>query len=248
MAGATQEWFRVKAHEIDAFSRISISSLLFAMQEVAWNNAEELGASIYQLQARNISWVLSRLKLELYQRPQHRDRYQVETYPAGQQRSLVYRDYVIRGEDLQTRAAAYSTWIVFDMEARKMISIPADLQPLVQLPPGKEALERQHARLRMPADQALQSARVLQIRRADLDPNQHVSNQAYLTWIMEALPDALYQQGKLRSIDLHFKAECDFQKEVIVKNYQLEANRWLHQIWLGEEKELVRAETQWEQG
>lgn len=48
----------------------------------------------------------------------------------------------------------------------------------------------------------------LTARRADLDMNQHVNNVTYLSWMLEAIPQAVMERAELAQITVEYRREC----------------------------------------
>ena len=63
-------------------SRLAAPALLGFLMEAAGHNADALGVSILQLAARNLTWMLSRLRVRLREHPGWRASLTVETWPS----------------------------------------------------------------------------------------------------------------------------------------------------------------------
>ena len=50
----------------------------------------------------------------------------------------------------------------------------------------------------------------MQVRRSDMDMNQHVNNVTYLKWATEDLPSDLYSSHVLTGVDIEYRAEGHF--------------------------------------
>ncbi|MEM6800705.1 MAG: acyl-ACP thioesterase domain-containing protein [Bacteroidota bacterium] len=235
---------QVKSHEIDFRSRMTLPALINNMQEAAWNSAESLGASVARLQEDGISWVLTRLKLEVERFPKHRENYWVESWPSGGERSFVYRDYRVYDDEDHCIAKATSTWLVFDLETRRMIRIPDWLQSLTQLPRGKNAMEIASGKI--PVATSVQSERVSKIRWHEVDTNQHLSNTHYFQYAIEALPMEVLNDKGLSLIDLNFRSECSWGDEISSAVQDLGDGSYLHLIKRrSDDKVLALAKSLW---
>lgn len=224
----TREKNRVKAHEIDFKGRMSLPALINNMQEAAWNSAESLGASVARLQEEGISWVLTRLKLEVDRFPKHRDFYYIESWPSGGNRSFVYRDYRVYDENNECIARATSTWLVFDLQSRKMIGLPDWLKSLTSLATGNQALDVASGKIREAnSDQA---AYKFPVRWHDVDTNQHLSNVYYFQCAIEGMPYEVLREKALTSIDLNFRSECSWGDNLLVSVEEEAEDKYLHTI------------------
>lgn len=244
MALATREIHTVRINEVDQYQRMTLSAMLQLMQETAWNNAEYLDASVYQLQEHGISWVMARLKLTIFSYPLHRQQVQVETWPAGSQRSFVYRDYRLYDMNERLLAQATSTWLVFDIQARRMTRIADFLVEKVVAPPDKTPLERASGRLDLPDRSA--PGMIIPVYWHDLDPNGHVNNSRYLQWTLEALPEQLNGDRSVREIDLQIRTECGQGEQILSIAQPQEEGVFIHGLWRKSDQKLIaQAKTIW---
>ena len=51
----SEEEFLVRSHEIDRYKKATLSAMVGYLQEAAWQNSAELGASVYDLQKLGVS-------------------------------------------------------------------------------------------------------------------------------------------------------------------------------------------------
>ncbi len=246
MSLASRFSYVIRAHEVDRHWRLSLPSLLHLMHEAAWQNTLALDAAIPQLHARGITWAMVRLRLEMTHYPRQQEEIWVESWPSGGDRGLVYRDYRLYDANQQPIGQATSTWLVLDLETRRMQGLPADLAALIEPPAGFPPLPRASGRLRPPAEPA--SPRRFAVRWHDLDPNGHVNNVLYAQWAAEALPEALLNQQRLRLLDLVLRAECTYHDVVLsAAGPAPEPGAFLHTITReSDQKLLAQARSVWE--
>lgn len=240
-----EEHFQIRAQDIDRYKRATVSNLVGYMQEAAWENSAALGASVYALQEMGISWVLNRIKLEIFHYPIHRDRIIARSWPTGHERTFVYRDYQILNEQREIIARATSTWLVFDLETRRMVRVPAQFHAIIDQTVEIPTLPRAKDRLTMP-EPTLTPVR-FPVRWHDLDSNDHVSNFLFFQWPLEALGPDWLAENQLASIDLIIKAEGQLGDEIISEAAQQDADTYMHSIRRAADgKELARAQTKWQ--
>lgn len=240
----SQLQFQVRPSEVDRNKRIRLSSLLNYLQEVAWHNANVLDAGVEQLQAAGVSWVLIRLKLEIDRLPRLGEEMRIESWPSGSERTFVYRDYRVYDAFGERLASATSTWLVLDLQTRRMISLPANLQQITQAPQDVEAMPRAKERFQFPSGERLEVS--LPVRWHDLDANEHVSNFLYFQWALEAMPLAHLQEQELSYLDLMIRAEALYGDTVISSSVPGTGPNYYHQITRkGDGRELARARSQW---
>ncbi|MCB0836485.1 MAG: acyl-ACP thioesterase [Bacteroidetes bacterium] len=244
MALATTEPHIARFHEVDPHHRLTLPSLLNFMQETANNNSGDLGASVRDLHEEGITWVMTRMKLEIFSMPMHQEKFFVETWPAGGARSFVYRDYRLYDWKKDLIGQASSTWLVFNIHSRQMVSVPERLVPLIESPEGHTPLERATGKIR--AKQPFSSGKDILVRWHDQDANGHVNNSFYFQWILESLPPKHFADKVLKEIDIIIKAECQFGDQLNTRLSQESEHVFVHEIIRKNDKKLIaQARTEW---
>ncbi|MCI4667289.1 MAG: thioesterase [Bacteroidia bacterium] len=228
MAQVTQQTHRIRPHHVGPNRKITVPSLIDMMHIVAWDNAELLGASVYDLHNEGITWAMIKYRLEVHQYPDHNEDLTIESYPSGNDRTFVYRDYRAFNQKNELVAEAASTWLVMDLTSRKMTTLRDYMEPLVQVPPGREPLPRANQRLR-PLKEIGASAE-FPVSWHELDPNHHVSNTHYFRWALEAFGEKWLDSRQLQSIEVHFKAETHAGDRVKSSYHQKGKSEFLHEI------------------
>ena len=244
MALATTEPHIARFHEVDLHHKVTLPALLNFMQETANNNSGGLGASVAELHERNITWVMTRMKLEISRMPDHLEKFFVETWPAGSARSFVYRDYRMYDMAKNLIAKATSTWLVFNIKDRQMVKVPDDLAPLTAAPEGHTPLPRATGKIKPGPD--LLNEKSLEVRWHDQDANGHVNNSFYFQWVLEAFSPGHFQNSRLKEIDIIIRAECQYGDTILSRLTQESDGVFVHEIIRkADEKLLAQAKTSW---
>lgn len=228
MSLATTELHIIRANEVDINRRLTLPAMINLMQETAWSNTEDLSASVYHLQDLGLTWVVTRLKITIYDLPLHRKKVYVETWPSGTARAFVYRDYRVYSEQQKLLAEATSTWIVLDFVNRNISRLPEEMTPRTRVPEGYTPLPRATDRIVMP-EKTLPGKR-FSVRWHDLDPNGHVNNMLYFQWALEALPEISSRQGQVAEMDMIIRTECGYGDTILSRIGQESENVFVHEI------------------
>ncbi|MEZ4777148.1 MAG: thioesterase [Bacteroidia bacterium] len=219
--------FFVRTYETGADGQLTLPFLVGYMQEAAAWHAAALGASMEQLHAKGVAWVLYRMKLEVFRYPSLGEKVQIQTWPSGWEKFYFYRDYRALDEKGEVIAQATSTWLMFDIQTRKL-SIRPELARDIRPPEGVAHLPRAERKL-APGENFLYET-TFTIRRHDLDLNGHVTNMRYFQWICDALPDEVVAGKVIKEIDIIFKAEA-LSGEILRCQSQPEGDsHFLHKI------------------
>jgi acyl-ACP thioesterase len=234
--------FTVHTFQIDAFGALDVPALSGFLSEIAGRHAAELGVGMEAMFARGITWVLGRQRIEVPGEVRLGDVVDVTTWPAGIDRMVAMRDFVVRrGEEEVARATSH--WLVLDLATRKPRSpaevvdarLPRELVPGKVRPPG-----------RLHALEAWDEDRRFTVRYSDIDRNLHVTNTSYLAWAIEAVPKDVWKASRLAAVDVSFLAECHHGSAIRSRCRRTGERTFAHAIVREEDgKELARLATEW---
>lgn len=240
--------FEVRAYEVDVYNRVSPVSIANYLQEATGQHADRLGVGVTHLLEHNLTWVLTRIKIEMQQYPARYEVVRVLTYPTGYDKYFVYRNFVLYNAQGEQIGQASSTWAVMDTQARKMVGVP---NLITNLPtPNDEAfVARAKGKIAKVGDPL--SKANFKVRWYDLDTNQHSNNAYYLQWAIESLPEEVLKTKQLASIDLMYRVETVWKEDIIAQTEAtMDENEavlsFVHQlIRESDQKELAQAATVW---
>jgi medium-chain acyl-[acyl-carrier-protein] hydrolase len=238
--------FPIHTYELDPNFRLAVPALLGFLQEAAGHNADALGFSIPQLAARNMTWMLSRLRVRLREHPGWRASLLVDTWPAGLDRLFALRDFRLSLEGRVIGEAA-SAWLLMDLGRRRPVrpESAADWSRMIhperalvvdmgKLPPFPEP----------PGDGA--RAAELAVRYSDLDVNLHANNLRYAELVLESLPADLLSSSALGELDLDFLAEAGAGQRILSRSAPLGGGVFAHSlVRLADGAEVARARSAW---
>jgi medium-chain acyl-[acyl-carrier-protein] hydrolase len=238
--------FPIHTYEVDPGFRLSVPALLGFLQEAAGHNADALGFSIPQLAARNLTWMLSRLRVRLREHPGWRASLTVETWPCGFSRLFALRDFRLRLEGRVIGEAA-SAWLLMDLGRRRPVrpESAADWSGLIH-PERAFAADLEKLPPFPPADEGLRQAE-LGVRYCDLDVNLHANNLRYVEWVLESLPGELLRSSVPRELDLDFLAEAGAGERILSRSAPLAGGAFAHTlVRLADGVEVARARSAWQ--
>ncbi|MEZ4829323.1 MAG: thioesterase [Bacteroidia bacterium] len=228
--------FTVRTYEMGANGCLTLPFLAGYMQEAAAHHAAALGASMEQLHAKGVAWVLYRMKTEIFRYPALGENVNIQTWPSGWEKFYFYRDYRASDQSGKLLAQATSTWLMFDMQTRRL-SLRPELARDIRPPEGVTHLPRAESKFATEGDFPLEM--VFNVRRHDLDINGHATNLRYFQWIADALPE---ESGKnIGEIDIIFKAEARYEDQLRCQTRPDGESFFLHKIENQEGKLLVQA-------
>ncbi|MEM1057257.1 MAG: acyl-ACP thioesterase domain-containing protein [Bacteroidota bacterium] len=202
------EAFRVRAYEVGPGDLATPLSVVNYFQEAAGVHARALGIERFDLGEAGAAWVLARLAVSFGRLPRWRESVTVETWPSGRDGLRATRDLLLKDADDAILARARTVWFVLDLARRR----PARLPPAVLdiEPPDRDDALALESSPTPPADP--DSSRTFDLRRSDLDRNEHANNARFVDWALEAVDRA---PARLVSVDIAFKEEAVFGDTVV---------------------------------
>lgn len=239
-----QSKFTVRSTEIDFSGQATLPALVSYMQEAAWDNTATMGISMYELLEQGLTWVLQRMRVEMFRYPRHREAITVETWASGRERVFLHRDFRVYSAERELLGQATSVWLVMDVVKRQLVSVP-DFITAVEVVPGQEPLP--FAKGKLPQLHEVTYEQHMPVRWHDIDLNRHVTNTRLLQWVLETLPSKILEKQELKEVDIIFKAESTLGDTVIATAAPADDQAgFLHKLASTETgKELVQARTKW---
>ena len=204
MAYQRDEQFTIRTWDVDQADRLTMAAAFNFCQEVAGVHARELGFGTEALREKGLTWVLSRMSLDLAERPGWGAPLVARTWPRGKDRLFALRDYQLLTPDDRVFARGRSAWIVLNTTSLR----PQRVESLgVQIfdNPGMDALPDG-----VPGIDARTGLIACGERRAgysDIDYNGHVNNARYVQWIQDVLPIGPLNEAASLRLDINYLAE-----------------------------------------
>lgn len=210
--------YEVKYQEVDDRKRLRLHNLENYLLEVAGTVADDLGFGIQVLHPRGLTWILTRLSVEMDYLPTHNEHLVFETWIEQNVHMLSTRDFRIwlKAENGEKRliGTCKSVWAVLDLEKREIVNCFDD--PIFTDAVDGEVLEMD--RVRMTTIPEPTGKRNYTICYSDLDYNRHCNSCNYLRVMMDTyLPD--YYDRRVR-LDINYQREITAGEE-LTTNYLL---------------------------
>jgi acyl-ACP thioesterase len=245
------ERFKIRANEIDFRHKITLPCLANLLQETAMHDVEAIGLPMQVLHEKNLGWVLSRMYLKVNEYPKGAEEIVVETCGHTFDKYYAYRDFRVYDKNENIICTATSSWLIFDLAKRQLISIPDFARKSVSFCTEREPLP--FPKSKIPSLQNIDYQTEFQVHWHDLDMNKHVNNVIYFQWILDTLPAEILNNFRVSEFDIMFRTECLLHEKVIAQaeivNKLAEGSQkekeqiFLHKIIKeGNRKEVIQAE------
>ena len=203
--------YEIKYQEVDGKKRLRLFNLENYLLEVAGTVADELGFGIQVLHPRGLTWILTRLSVEMYEMPTHCERVRFETWIESNVHMLSTRDFRIYSGD-KLIGQCKSVWAVLDLEKREIVNCFDD--PIFEGCVDGEVMDL--PRVRMTTIPEPTGVAPHKIVYSDIDYNGHCNSCRYLQAMTDAyLPD---YYGKKVRLDINYSREA-MLGEILQTNY-----------------------------
>ena len=201
MAKKYSREYEIKYQEVDGRKRLRLFNLENYLLEVAGTVADELGFGIQALHPRGLTWILTRLSVEMYELPTHCERVRFETWIESNAHMLSTRDYRIYSGD-RLIGQCKSVWAVLDMTKREIVNVFDE--PIFEGCVDGEVINIE--RVRMTTIPEPTGCVPHKIVYSDIDYNGHCNSCRYLQAMTDAyLPD---YAGKKVRLDINYSKEA----------------------------------------
>lgn len=243
--------FEVHYYEVNFYQELTPPAFLNYLEETAIAHSEAVGYGVSRLKEQGYGWVLSQWQIHFEQYPQLGEKIKIKTWPSHFERFYGYREFLVFDEQDKVIARANSLWIFLNLQKRRPARIPQEICEAYSIFPEKvlsnpfpESISLQAN----PLEQGVQSEFI--VRRSDIDTNDHVNNTKYLEWVLETVPEDVYRDYRMVSLEVIYKKECTFGQKVLALTQQMEGKDqdklFLHQIRESDAgQDFALARTQW---
>lgn len=237
-----EENVKVRYSEMDYDLVLKPSALLQFLQDMASDNAENLGFGYSFVVKNNLAWFLLKYRIEFAEYPKGLYDLTFKTQPRGYNKLFAFRDFEIwSGEKRIGRAA--STWALVNLDTKGMAPVSECLKDNpYMLPFEKQEDDLAYGKVKPP--EKVDVEHEFEIRFDDLDVNKHVNNANYIVWAFEPLDFEFRKTHILKSLDMVFKKEIQYGHKVLTQ-IEIQGDKTIHIVKnkdTGEDLCMVSAE------
>ncbi len=165
----------------------------------------------------NFGWMLYRWKVEIIEYPRVKEDVYARTWVSKFDRFYAFREFALLDKDKRILAKASTVWLCIDMDKKRPVRIPSEYSENIyglDEPNFKNFYD-----FKDPLD--INEFSKFKVRRSDIDYNNHVNNTKYLSWMIESMPDEIYDDYKLSYFEIIYKKEVRYG-DTISTGFELE--------------------------
>jgi len=233
----------VRSYEGDCNNNLRILTLLNIFQDLADNNAAELGFGLDFCIKNGMTWVGTGYVLEIDRLPKTHETIKIETWPSATNKLSAYRDFEVFDEDGAPIIRASSQWVLIDLQKKRPLCVSDYLS--FHEPLNVRALETDFPKI---SDvERTDCTFKFRVRFDDIDLNKHINNAVYILWATEAVEADFRLAHNPAKISINFRKEGYMGEKIIVKT-QMNGLSSKHSICTYDsenERELARVVIDW---
>ena len=225
-------------------------TLLYYLEDAAIAHSESVGNGVAQIKAEGLAWILNRWHLKMDKYPILGEKIFIETWPSSFERFYGRREFLIKNMAQEIIGRATSLWIFYNIVTKRPCRIRPEFGAVYGLDPLRAIDDPFDPLPAIGAGVGEGVEQEFSVRRSDIDTNGHVNNANYLQWMLEVVPEDIYQNKQLASLEIQYKKETTYGSSIRSK-CQIEGLDRLQPVFshviLGEDygQQLAIAKTVW---
>ncbi len=211
----------------DFDKRWSWMALGRTLLNAAEQHAKARGFGMYNVNSDHMTWVLSRLCVEINKMPEVWEKVDVTTWIENIYRLFTNRNFSIKSPDGKIYGYARSIWALIDYETRQ----PQNLEELysdnfsVYLAPEESCPIEKQGRV-APLNES-NWVKDIETEYSDIDLNGHVNSIKYIEHIMNLFSLSDYEGGRnLKRIEIAYMAESYFSDKLSLYRREIDDNTY----------------------
>ena len=214
MAKLIEEFqFSVESFHLDCTEHLSLSTLGNQMLNAAVRHAEPLGFGHKKLNDLGVTWVFSRLLIQMERYPREFDKYAIRTWIPSVTRYFTNRNFIIQDAEGSPIGYATSVWAMIDLTTRQ----PVDITKLVPeyasaVVPPEEQPQCPVARTNRVRVTAEEPVYTFAPQFFDIDYNGHLNSIRTIEHFLNALPAEELREHPVHRMEVAYSAEGKYHE------------------------------------
>lgn len=206
--------FRIGIRELGLKNQITNYGILAYLEDVATYHSDTCGYGVKDVFSKKKAWLLMDWELEVKKRPVFGECIRVNTnaVSVGKPSFHCYRNFELFDETNEVFATATSKWVLFDGDKNKITKVNEDILELFHPEGDPQEAESKLLKLQEPIN--YESIYEYEVKREDLDVNNHMNNLNYLKLAYEALPDDVFFGEELDNLRIMYKKQIKLGEKV----------------------------------
>lgn len=211
--------------QVDFQKNLSPIVLTQMIVDAAGKDADNHGFGLMDLHAKNCSWVLSRITIEMNDIPTVGESLSIETWVKDVGKVFTTRNFELTNGDGKVMGYAALSWAILDLSTRQSIS-------LTSFPKLSSFINDKDIPIvagRVP-DIEGEVANGFEVKYSDLDLNVHTNVLKYLQCVCDVLSLDFYAKRTLKRIEINFLRELNYADKGSVYYEEVAENDFIFKL------------------
>lgn len=214
-----KEKVKIPLKDIENGNVISDRGLLEIFENIATHHSDSLNDGVNEIKVKKQAWVLMDWKVKVLQRPKYGGELVVNTWSREnniqEKKIATYRDFELYDKDGNLCVIATSKWVVVNIETGRLANIDKELQERYE-PETKSVFDTWDIE-KIAQGKENDSEVIYDIKRNEVDFNNHMHNIYYMDLAYNALPEEVYNNRPFSEFRINYKREIKLGDSVICK-------------------------------
>ena len=232
-----EQTYKVGLREVGMKNELTNYGILAFLEDIATYHSGLVGYGVEDVEKNKGAFLILDWDLEVKKRLKFNDVIKVKTYalPTNKPSFNCYRNFEIYNELDEIIARATSKWLFYNFEQRKIVKLNPNMlecfKPEGSLSEGEERIKK------LVEYDSYKNMIEYQVKRSDIDVNNHMNNLVYLKLAYEILPNDVYFSNELNNLRVTYKHQIRLGSKVKIY-YTNEENKHIITIKSEDEKKL----------
>lgn len=214
--------------QVDPFGCARSIALMQLLEEAAIGHCQAIDRDVFVLLSEGFGWILRSGSLRFLKYPRYRDFVRIDTWVSHWTPFRGVREFVLVGNNGDIYAKASTLWAYIDIERRRPVPIPEVFRARWPVDNTRAVNARFiKGQLELPKRYTTET---FDVRRHDIDSNNHVHNVRYLEWVLETVPEEYFHGRVLDSVDGTFIQEAHLDEQILVQAGSLGEVELVHNV------------------
>ncbi len=208
--------YPVRLNDISVDAKLRSWVIFDYLQDAAGRHADLLGVGLKQLRKSDLSWVLSRIRIQMDDFPEYGDTIKITTRPSGFDRLFAYRQFEITSAETGKRfGVAGSAWLTLNPENFRPVSPQKYLTGLPQWEFDGEVFFQGDTLGKITSPEKTENAVPHLVSSAMVDYNRHLNNAYYAMFTEDWLGMKIKSPVRMTALQLNFNGSTGFGEELV---------------------------------
>lgn len=195
--------------------KITYKKLTELMMNTANCQSSYLHNTVEEFLNKGYTWMLYKWRFEIERMPEIGETIKIDTWASEFKRLNACREFNIYNQNDELLVKVSAIFLVIDMKDKKPIRIPEILAKKYE-PEAKKNFKKIE---RIKQFGEIFSEKEIEIKKENIDVNEHVNNTVYIDWISKSIPYDFKEKKSLKELNLVYNREIVNNKKVTLKNY-----------------------------